>query len=60
MIPAQINPYGVLSPCEKKILAQGRDYHAIAKVAQHPESGTWAAGLDTAAGSMQVDSFRQL
>ena len=58
MNPAQINPYGVLTPSEQVVLATGRGYHAIAEVAQHPERGTWAAGLDVAAGSHHPNAFR--
>ena len=58
MNPAQINPYGVLTPSEQVVLAKGSGYHAIAKVAQHPDSGTWATGFDVGAGTEQTDAFR--
>ena len=60
MNPARINPYGVLVPGEQVVLAKGSGYHAIAELAQHPDHGTWAAGLDVAAGSSQPDAFRSL
>ena len=53
-----INEHGVLIGGYETVIASGRHYHIVIEIAQHPETGKWAYGIDLWVGpTAAVDSF---